>query len=195
MTVSGDEGKRPGKLTWTRREILTGALRGAGVLACGGLLVGTAKRGQAAGTVWQIDPNRCTQCGKCATECVINPSAVKCVHEYAMCGYCELCFGYFVDQRADDTEAAENQRCPTAAIQRSFVEEPYYQYVVDESKCIGCGICVKGCRAFGNGSLMLQVRHDRCLNCNECAIARACPSRAFVRVPADQPYLFRTKKQ
>lgn len=193
--MSEDKGKPRRKLKWTRREIITGGLRGVGVLACGGLLVGTAKRSQAAGTVWQIDPAKCTQCGKCATECVINPSAVKCVHEFAMCGYCELCFGYFVDQRTDDTEAAENQRCPTDAIRRSFVEEPYYQYVIEENKCLGCGICVKGCRAFGNGSLMLQVRHDRCLNCNECAIAQACPSRAFVRVPADQPYLFRMKKQ
>jgi electron transport complex protein RnfB len=33
------------------------------------------------------------------------------------------------------------------------------------------------------------VRHDRCLNCNECAIARVCPADAFRRVPVDQPYL------
>ncbi|HCU34177.1 MAG TPA: hypothetical protein DGT21_01660 [Armatimonadetes bacterium] len=115
------------------------------------------------------------------------------MHEYAMCGYCELCFGYYVDQRADDAEAAENQRCPTNAIKRSYVEDPYYQYVIDEEKCIGCGVCVKGCRTFGNSSLILQIRHDRCINCNECAIAAKCPAEAIRRVPADRPYLLRMK--
>jgi len=40
-----------------------------------------------------------------------------------------------------------------------------------------------------NGSLYLQVRHDVCVNCNECAIAVACPAQAFVRVPASSPNL------
>ena len=47
------------------------------------------------------------------------------------------------------------------------------EYIIDEELCIGCAKCVKGCAAFGNGSLHLQVRHDRCLNCNECTIATA----------------------
>jgi electron transport complex protein RnfB len=45
--------------------------------------------------VWQIDPFKCTQCGRCATECVKDLSAVKCVHAYSLCGYCDLCGGYF----------------------------------------------------------------------------------------------------
>lgn len=141
--------------------------------------------------VWQIDTAKCIACGKCATECVLNPSAVKCVHEHPICGYCELCFGYYVDQRADDQEQAENRRCPTDAVRRTPVEPPYYQYHIEEADCIGCGLCVEGCRQFGNGSLILQVRHDRCVNCNQCAIALACPSGAFRRVPADDPYLLR----
>ncbi len=181
----------PRKLT--RRELLVEAVRGVGLLAASALLGGLVSRTQAQETVWQIDPDKCTQCGRCATACVLNPSAVKSVHEYAMCGYCELCFGYLADQRPDDSEAAENQRCPTGAIRRSFVEDPYYQYVIDESKCIGCGVCVKGCQTFGNGSLILQIRHDRCLNCNQCAIADVCPSNAISRVPADKPYLLRAK--
>jgi len=39
----------------------------------------------------------------------------------------------------------------------------------------------------------LQVRHDLCDNCNECAIARNCPAEAFVRVPAKTPYIFSNK--
>jgi electron transport complex protein RnfB len=51
---------------------------------------------------------------------------------------------------------------------------------------------VKGCGAFGNGSLQLQVRHDRCKNCNQCSIARNCPSQAWTRVPANKPSLLKS---
>jgi Na+-translocating ferredoxin:NAD+ oxidoreductase subunit B len=141
--------------------------------------------------VWQLDPNKCTQCGRCATECVLNPSAVKCVHSFSMCGYCKLCFGYFQPGADALTSDAENQLCPTGAIRRKFVEDPYFEYTIDESLCIGCAKCVKGCGAFGNGSLHLQVRHDRCVHCNDCSIARACPANAFLRVPATQAYILK----
>ena len=193
MAMAGNK-DRPKDGRLSRRELLVSGLRTAGVFAATGGLVALASRSDAESTVWQIDPAKCTACGKCATECVLKPSAVRCVHEHEICGYCELCFGYYIDQRVDDAEAAENQRCPTGAIIRSFVEEPYYQYTVDESRCIGCGICVEGCQMFGNGSLILQIRHDRCVNCNQCAIADACPAQAVVRVPAGSPYLLRTKK-
>jgi electron transport complex protein RnfB len=39
----------------------------------------------------------------------------------------------------------------------------------------------------------LQVRHDRCKNCNTCRIAEACPAQAFVRVPEESPYLLKEK--
>ena len=144
-----------------------------------------------ADTVWQLDPNKCVACGNCATYCVLAESAVKCVHAFAVCGYCDLCTGFFEPEPRELDTGAENQLCPTGAIKRSFVEDPYYEYTIDESLCIGCGKCVKGCNAFGNGSLFLQVRHDRCLNCNECAIAAACPSQAYKRVSADEPYLIK----
>ena len=86
---------------------------------------------------------------------------------------------------------AENQLCPTAAIERKFIEEPYFEYIIDEDLCIACGLCVKGCGAFGNGSFQLQIRHDLCDNCNECAIARVCPSDAISRIPADQAYIIK----
>ena len=140
-------------------------------------------------TVWQLDPAKCIQCGRCATNCVLSLSAVKCMHRFEMCGYCKLCFGFFQPGTPNLTSAAENQMCPTGAIKRTFIESPYYEYTVDESLCIGCGRCVKGCGAFGNGSLVLQVRHDRCVNCNDCTIARNCPAGAYTRVPVDQPYL------
>ena len=50
---------------------------------------------------------------------------------------------------------AENQLCPTAAIKRTFIEDPYFQYDIEEQLCIGCAKCVEGCNTFGNGSLHL----------------------------------------
>jgi electron transport complex protein RnfB len=88
----------------------------------------------------------------------------------------------------DLTTGGENQLCPTSAIKRNFVEDPFFEYSIDEDLCIGCGKCVKGCSSFGNGSLHLQINHDLCVNCNECAIARMCPSDAISRVPSDKPY-------
>lgn len=143
--------------------------------------------------VWQIDPLKCTQCGQCKTNCVLTPSAAKCVHAYPMCGYCDLCGGYQRQGVKTISTAAENQLCPTGAITRNFVEEPYFEYIIDEALCDGCAKCVKGCADFGNGSLYMQIRHDLCVNCNECAIARTCPSDAISRIPAEIAYLEKEK--
>lgn len=177
----------------SRREFLREAAWYAGLLATGGALGHWAgrKRGR---TVWQLDPDKCIQCGRCAKNCVLSPSAVKCVNAFAMCGYCNLCPGFFEPEPNALNTGAENQQCPTGAIKRAFVEDPYYEYRIDESLCIGCGTCVKNCAAFGNGSLFLQVRHDRCINCNECSIAKACPAQAYTRVADDQPYLLKTRE-
>lgn len=174
----------------TRRDFLREGVRTGGLIAASAVL-GRLASGSRAETVWQIDPDRCVQCGKCATECVVTPSAVKCVHAHALCGYCKLCFGLLTDKRTGNLASAENSRCPVDAIKRTFVEDPYYEMFIDEPTCVGCGICVAGCGQFGNGSLFLQIRHDRCVNCNQCSIAVACPAGAIQRVPASTPYRFR----
>jgi len=177
----------------SRRRFLDKVTRGAVAVAVAGTTAPLAARLGAEGPgtemVWQIDPLKCIQCGQCATECVLDISAVKCVHDFDMCGYCKLCLGFFKPQPAELDSGAENQVCPTGAITRRFVEDPYYEYVIDEELCIGCGKCVAGCQAFGNGALYLQVRHDRCKNCNECSIAAQCPADAFVKLPAKKPYI------
>ena len=177
------------KSSVTRRNFLRSSFWGACLAGLGGAAAFLFGKTRKTKTVWQIDPYTCIACGNCETYCVLEESAVKCMHSYELCGYCEICFGFFEPEPFDITEGAENQLCPTGAIKRTFIEEPYYEYTIDESLCTGCGKCVKGCTTFGNGSLYLQVRHDRCLNCNECSIAAACPSQAFKRVPADTPYL------
>lgn len=173
----------------TRREFLAAGLRAAAGLGVAGLAGLVATR-SAAGTAWQIDPDRCVQCGQCSRTCVLFPSAVKAVHAFAVCGYCDICSGYLQPGARRDT-AAESRLCPTGAIRRRYVEDPYYEYAIDEKLCIGCAKCVKGCTAYGNGSLFLQIRHDRCRNCNECSAARGCPARAIRRVDARTPYLLK----
>lgn len=152
-----------------------------------------AARAATQGTLWQIDPWKCIQCGKCATTCVLKQSASKCFHAFAVCGYCDLCTGFFEAQPNALTTAAENQLCPTGAIGRKFVEDPYFQYTINRDLCIGCSKCVKGCTQFGNGSLYLQIDQDRCVKCNQCSIAINCPSQAITRVPVSQPYIYKTK--
>jgi len=180
-----------------RRGFLADGIRTAGTVAlagAAGVLVGRTSRAEP--MVWQLDPDKCIACTNCATKCVLDVSAVKCVNCFDMCGYCDICTGYFeMGYTALDT-AAENQACPTGAIVRRFVEERsgqrFYEYTIDEPLCIGCGKCVKGC-ALMNGSLYMQVEHDRCLDCNECAIAIACPTQAFYRIPASQTEIMKRK--
>ena len=168
----------------TRRGLFRSA-----ALACVGAAAGfLSTRSSGDDTVWQIDPDKCMQCGNCVDACVLTPSAVKCVHAYADCGYCRRCTGFFELDATQLHEGAENQLCPVDAIKRTFIEDPYYQYVIDEELCVGCAKCVDGCNQFGNGSLYLQIRHDRCVGCNECAISRVCEGDAIRRVPANHPY-------
>jgi electron transport complex protein RnfB len=177
----------------TRRRFLQDGLWGACLAGVGAVVGFAAQKGRRNDLVWQIDPYKCIACGQCATYCVLEESAVKCTHVHAICGYCKICFGFFQPEPFAINEGAENQMCPTGAIRRKYIEDPYYEYTIEEHLCNGCGKCVKGCNAFGNGSLFLQVHHDRCLNCNQCAIAAACPSGAFRRVPADHPYLLKSE--
>ncbi|MDR2425202.1 MAG: ferredoxin [Prevotellaceae bacterium] len=142
-------------------------------------------------TFWQIDPAKCVWCGRCETECVLPVSAVKCMHANKVCGYCDLCGGYYRPNVKDLNTAAENLMCPTGAILRKFVEEPYFEYTIDEELCTGCAKCAKGCNSFGNGSLYMQVNQDLCTNCNECSIEKVCPSGAITRVAQANAYDFK----
>jgi Na+-translocating ferredoxin:NAD+ oxidoreductase subunit B len=176
--------------TLSRRDVLSKSARAAGLLAAGGALATLLARAED-NTVWQIDPFKCVQCGKCATSCVLNPSAVKCLNVFPMCGYCNKCTGY-LEAWVDNTreaEAGENHLCPTGALKRKWIEKQYYEYTVDAASCIGCSRCVKGCLELGNGSLFLQIDQTICVRCNQCSIATACPSQAISRVPISKPYI------
>jgi len=172
-----------------RRDFLKKAGRWAIVLPVVYLSGSLVKKTSASPLVWQIDPFKCTQCGQCETECVLTPSAAKCTHAFEMCGYCDLCGAYLRQGVKNINTGAENQLCPSGAIVRNFVENPYFEYTIEEDLCIGCAKCVKGCNDFGNGSLYMQIKHDLCKNCNECSIARSCPSDAISRVPLNKPFI------
>ncbi len=180
-----------------RRTFLADGARLSGAVVFGaaaGLL--GARAGRKETYVWQLDPDLCMSCGNCATHCVLDPSAVKAVQFYPLCAMCDICTGFLDTAKVAVDTGAENQLCPTGAVLRTFIAEtggvPRFEYPIDEPLCIGCGKCVKGC-AMMNGSLYLQVRHDRCVNCNQCSIALACPTQAFRRVPSSEPYLLKAK--
>lgn len=169
-------------------RVLGTTVAGGSILAVSGVLASRLKNDKESSYYWQIDPQKCTHCGRCETDCVLQVSAVKCFHANKVCGYCDLCGGYFRSNAKELNTAAENLMCPTGAIQRKFVEDPYFEYTIDESLCNGCGKCVKGCSSFGNGSLYLQIKRDLCTDCNECKIARVCPSDAITRVSMHTSY-------
>jgi electron transport complex protein RnfB len=178
-----------------RRDFVAGGIRVIGAIGLGGAACALAGlKGRRQDEVWQIDPDKCMACDRCQTHCVLDVSAVKCLNCFALCGYCDVCTGFFPTKDFVLNTGCENQLCPTGAISRKFIEakggERFFEYTIDESLCIACGKCVVGCKLM-NGSLYLQVRHDRCLNCNECSIATACPTQAFRRVPADSPSLLK----
>lgn len=187
----------------TRREILRHAIRGTALLGLGGLSAYLARNSAAEGA-WQLNPRRCLNsrlgvvnvpvCELCARECVLALSAVRAVNDHAKCGRCYLCPAYFDIKSALDESGLPSQKlCPRDAIIRQPIGEidprdpanNYYEYLIDEKRCNGCGRCVMACKEpAGLGSLRLEVRYDACLDCNRCSIAIACPEEAYHRRPA-----------
>lgn len=177
----------------SRREFIDRSVRIVGIAG----IVGTAgvlARRAASNTVFQVDPAKCAACDLCRTSCVLSHSAVKAVNVYNECGYCQLCPAYFdVTSQPDEMGLPTGKVCPQDALKRRIVgkvdeEDPnnnYYEYTVDESLCDGCGKCVKACKPpAGNGALHLEVRYDRCLECDSCSIEIACPENAIMRIPS-----------
>lgn len=184
----------------TRRDVLSKVARGTVLLGFGstaGFLIAKAD-GQ---VVWQVDASRCVNsrldepgvdvCSLCTTECVVQQSAVRAINNFRECGRCYICPAYYNIRSAVDEKGLPSEKlCPRDAIERRPIglvdpgdpANNFYEYIVDEEKCDGCGICVKGCREpMGLGSIVLKVRHDLCVGCNRCQIATACPKEALAR--------------
>ena len=65
--------------------------------------------------------------------------------------------------------------------------------IVDKTVCMHCGACVGTCPQ--NAMFLHETWIEFLENCNECAIAKVCPTQAFVRVPSDRPYLLKQQAQ
>jgi electron transport complex protein RnfB len=190
----------------TRREFLGHAARGAAVVGLGGaaafLTLKTKKI-----YAWNLDTAKCVNsrlgalgvdvCELCSTECVLTLSAVRAINDYSKCGRCYICPAYFDITSAVDEEGLPSQKlCPRDAIERKPIgyidpSDPannFYEYIIDEIKCNGCGRCVMGCKEpAGLGSIKLEVRHDTCLDCNRCSISIACPDEAYFQDSVEKP--------
>jgi electron transport complex protein RnfB len=189
----------------TRRDVIGRVVRGSVLLGLGstaGFLIRKAD-GQ---IVWQVDASRCVNsrlgeagaevCTLCTSECVVNQSAVRAVNNFKECGRCYICPAYYNIKSAVDEKGLPSEKlCPRDAIERKPIgyvdpEDPannFYEYIIDEQKCDGCGLCVKGCREpLGLGSIILKVRHDLCVGCNRCAISTACPKDAIEQRPVPE---------
>src|SRR4030065_746122 len=153
------KGEKKGKMT--RRQFLVAGSRAGLAWGALGLTGGALAGARPPDLRWQLDPDKCIQCGRCAVNCGLLPSAVKCVHAFEICGYCDLCSGFLKPNALQLDTGAENRLCPVNAIKRTYIEDPYFQYTINTDLCIGCGKCVKGCMSFGNGSLFSLATHDR----------------------------------
>lgn len=189
----------------TRRASLKTLGRGAAAAGLGGaaLYLGQKAQGQ---VVWQIDAAMCLNsrlgevgvkaCDLCLKECVVTNSAVRAVNEFSKCGRCYICPAYFNVKSAVNKDGLPSEKlCPRDAIERKPIGEVdpadpannFYEYVIDEKKCDGCGKCVMACKEpAGLGSIRLKVRHDLCVDCNSCAISRSCPKDALFQWPVFQ---------
>jgi electron transport complex protein RnfB len=186
----------------SRRDILGHAVRGAALLGLGGAAVFLARRSDREGA-WQLDIDVCINskrgahpkdaCLDCSRSCVLPLSAVRAINDHARCGRCYICPAYFDISSAINPDGLPSQKlCPRDAIKRQPIgdidpQDPannYYEYVIDETRCNGCGRCVLACKEpAGLSSLRLEVRYNRCVDCNHCSIARACPYDAYERKP------------
>lgn len=188
----------------TRRDVLGHAVRGAALLGLGGVATYLLTKGGPEGA-WHIDPDKCLNsrhgavgvpfCEQCASECVLPLSAVRAVNDHAQCGRCYICPAYFEITSAIGPDGLPSQKlCPRDAILRDPIgyvdpDDPannFYEYTIVRSRCNGCGKCVMACKEpAGLGSIRLEVRYDRCLDCNRCSIAQACPDNAYDRRPVE----------
>lgn len=180
----------------TRRQFLIGVCRALGGFALAGVALRVLKGGGSDPQFiqpphrfgWQIDPQACTYCGLCEKACVRRPSAVKAVNDQKKCSNCVACYGHLRDLKTPSAQIASTDQlvCPLRAVSRTLLFggiNGAYRYDIDPALCTGCSKCARECNVHGSGSMFLIIRPDLCFECDECAIARVCPSKAVLKVP------------
>ncbi len=184
----------------TRRDVLGYAARGTGLIVLGSTAVYLTKKAAAEG-MWMVDLEKCMNirlgvtgveaCELCSTDCVLPLSAVRAVNDFSKCGRCCICPAYYdVSSEVGPDGLPIRKLCPRDAIERTAIgyvdpDDPlnnFYEYTIDKNVCNGCGKCVMACKEpAGLGSIVLEVRHDLCHDCNRCSIAQICPDDAVLR--------------
>ncbi len=121
-----------------RRGFLKTGAGTACLAGLGGLTWLAGSKKSKAHTVWQLDPHVCVSCGNCENHCVLEVSAVKCIHAFAMCGYCNLCTGSLRPDPVTLDSGAENEVCPTGALVHRRQDD------ADAGACDTCAACSNG---------------------------------------------------
>ena len=147
---------------------------------------------------WQINPEKCFACGRCASACVRKPSAAKAVNNIKACNNCVACYGHIADpyMESEKIDSEGKRVCPVDAVKRINLTgeiDGYFEYQQDHAQCIGCARCVRQCKAHNDeyASMFMIIRPDLCLGCNECSIAQKCPANAIERIPLEAASTFK----
>ncbi len=144
------------------------------------------------------DPNRCTGCRRCETNCTMNNdgkadpviSRIKVGrnYNYGPNGTGNAANGVII---ADTCHQCKHpvpcaSACPMSAI---YAQEKTGTRVVDEDKCIGCGACTKAC-PFRMIAVDTEVmKSKKCFLCNgNPACASLCPTGSLKLVPWEEVY-------
>ena len=80
------------------------------------------------------------------------------------------------------------QLCPKRCISMKSNEEGFLVAEIDESVCIGCGLCVKNCAHEGGVKVvdhLAVVNPEICHNCEEATCVAKCPTKAIASLLAD----------
>lgn len=138
-----------------------------------------------------VDLRRCVGCHTCELECALAHSGAESFEELALSGERP---GYRVNVEHMGTtpvpvncqhceEPACAIACPTGAVSRLGPGKPV---LVDESKCIGCAMCVQACPF---GMMALQPSGTAAMKCDLCvarlamgkppACVAGCPTHAL----------------
>lgn len=164
-----------------RREILCrlGHVSAGWVVAATGLAWFAGYTKQAEAAVPALDMSKCIICGRCAAVCAKAPiPAIQAVNAQSACRHCGQCYSY---TRQDNGTRSVQLVCPYDAVRRKKNDDGEYVYTVDQTRCRGCGACVRECMKHGTGSMRLQVIASLCKQCAECPAIRACPRTALTR--------------
>ena len=61
-----------------------------------------------------------------------------------------------------------NTICPVGTVLSFFARFSWFKVRIDDSKCVGCGLCAKGCKASCIDFKNHKIDYSRCVVCGDC---------------------------